>query len=108
MHWFFLVLAILTEVSGTTSMKLSEGFTKLTPSIMTFVFYGITLVFLTLAIKKIDVSVVYATWAGVGIALVATIGMFWFKEPFSITKLLSLGAITLGVIGLNLSSGVQS
>ncbi len=107
MHWFFLLFAILSEVSGTTSMKLSEGFTKLAPSIMAFVFYGITLASLTMALKKIDVSVVYATWSGLGIAIVSIIGVLWFKEPMNTAKLISLVVIALGVIGLNLSSGVQ-
>ena len=107
MHWLYLLFAILSEVSGTTSMKLSQGFTRLVPSILTFVFYGLTLGSLTLALKKIDVSVAYATWSGLGIAIVSTIGVLWFKEPVNAVKIISLGVIALGVIGLNLSGGAH-
>lgn len=105
-HWLALAAAILLEVSGTVSMKLSAGFTKLVPSVLIFVFYSASFSALTLALKKIDVSVAYAVWAGVGTALIAAIGVLYFKEPASFLKALSLVLIIAGVIGLNLS-GVQ-
>ena len=107
MIWLYLVLAILLEVSGTTCMKLSQGFTKLVPSILLFVFYTLSMGMLTLALKKIDVSVAYAVWSGVGTALIATIGVLWFKEPATALKLISIGLIILGVVGLNLSGGAH-
>ena len=103
MTWLYLVLAILLEVSGTTCMKLSEGFTRMVPSILLIVFYTLSFGMLTLALKKIDVSVAYAIWSGVGTALIATIGVLWFKEPATAMKLISLGLIIIGVVGLNLS-----
>jgi small multidrug resistance pump len=107
MMWLYLVLAILLEVSGTTCMKLSEGFTKLVPSILLFVFYSLSFGMLTLALKRIDVSVAYAVWSGVGTALIATIGVLWFKEPITALKLISLALIIGGVVGLNLSGGTH-
>lgn len=107
MTWLYLVLAILLEVSGTTCMKLSEGFTRMVPSILLVVFYTLSLGMLTLALKKIDVSVAYAIWSGVGTALIATIGVLWFKEPATALKLISLGLIIIGVVGLNLSGGAH-
>jgi small multidrug resistance pump len=107
MTWLYLVLAILLEVSGTTCMKLSEGFTRVVPSILLFVFYTLSFSMLTLALKRIDVSVAYAVWSGVGTALIATIGVLWFKEPATALKLVSLGLIILGVIGLNMSGGTH-
>ena len=107
MNWLYLVLAILLEVSGTTCMKLSEGFTKAVPSILLFVFYTLSLGMLTLALKRIDVSVAYAVWSGVGTALIATIGVLWFKEPATALKLISLALIVGGVVGLNLSGGAH-
>ena len=101
MHWFFLAGAILFEVAGTTSMKLSHGFTKLTPSILIFVFYVISFVCLTYAVKKIDMSVSYAIWSGVGTALIAMIGVYYFKESMTVLKFFSIILIILGVIGLN-------
>ena len=107
MTWVYLGLAILLEVSGTTCMKLSEGFTKTVPSILLFVFYTLSFGMLTLALKKLDVSIAYAVWSGVGTALIATIGVLWFKEPATAIKLVSLGLIILGVVGLNLSGGTH-
>ena len=107
MTWLYLILAILLEVSGTTCMKLSQGFTKVVPSILLFVFYTLSFSMLTLALKRIDVSIAYAVWSGVGTALIATIGVLWFKEPATAVKLVSLGLIILGVVGLNLSGGTH-
>jgi small multidrug resistance pump len=105
MSWFYLVLAIVLEVSGTTSMKLSQGFTKILPSVLIFLFYGLSLSALTLALRSIDVSVAYAVWSGLGTALIATVGVLWLKEPLNTLKVVSLVLIIIGVIGLNLSDG---
>lgn len=105
MGWVYLVFAILTEVAGTTSMKVSQGFTRLVPSVFIFVFYGFSLVLLTLSLRKIDVSVAYAVWSGMGTALIATIGILWFSEPMTAIKLVSLALIIIGVLGLNLGGG---
>ncbi|GMA63828.1 multidrug efflux SMR transporter [Alicyclobacillus fastidiosus] len=104
MAWIYLFFGILAEVCGTTSMKLSRGFSKLTPSIALFVFYGLSLILVNLALKRLEVSVAYAVWSAVGTAIMATIGVLYFKEPFSALKVASLVLIVLGVVGLNLSS----
>ena len=104
MHWLYLLLAIVLEVTGTTCMKLSAGFTKTLPSVLMFVFYILSFSALTLALKKVDVSVAYAIWSGMGTALIATIGILWFNEPLTMIKLISLALIIIGVIGLNLDS----
>jgi small multidrug resistance pump len=101
--WLFLVSAIALEVAGTTSMKLSQGFTRLVPSVLLFVCYAASFVALTLALKKIEVSVAYAVWAGMGTALVAAIGIVYFREELTALKLVSLLFIIVGVVGLNLS-----
>lgn len=101
--WLYLVGAIAFEVAGTTCMKLSEGFARLVPSILIFVFYALSFTALTIAIKTIDVSVVYAIWSGIGTALIATIGILYFKESVTILKFASIGLIIIGVVGLNLS-----
>jgi small multidrug resistance pump len=106
MSWLYLVLAIVLEVSGTTSMKLSQGFTKILPSVLMFLCYGLSLSALTFALKKIDVSVAYAVWSGLGTALIASVGVLWFREPLNALKIISLLLIIMGVIGLNLGGGV--
>ena len=106
-YWLYLAIAIVLEVIGTTSMKLSEGFTKIIPSILMFVFYLASLAVLTLALKKIDVSVAYAVWAGLGTALIASIGIVYFHESATLLKLISILLIIAGVVGLHLSGAEQ-
>jgi len=106
-HWFILAGAIALEVAGTTSMKLSEGFTKLVPSVLLFVFYAASFVALTFALKKIEVSVAYAVWSGVGTALIAAIGILYFREAATVLKFISILLIIVGVVGLNLSGAKQ-
>ena len=104
MYWFYLALAIVFEVLGTTSMKLSEGFSKIVPSVAMMLFYILSLAALTMALKKIEMSVAYAIWAGVGTALITAIGLFLFKEELSLLKIVSILFIIAGVVGLHLSS----
>jgi len=108
MSWLYLFLAILMEVSGTTCMKISEGFTRVLPSVLIFIFYGLSITFLTLTLKKIEVSVAYAVWSAVGTALIASIGILWFRETLSLLKVGSLALIILGVVGLHLSQGQEA
>lgn len=105
MSWFLLVTAILFEVSGTTCMKLSYGFTRRLPTILMFVFYALGFVPLNLALKRINISVAYAIWSGIGTAIITTIGILWFKEPVNALKLISIALIIIGLVGLNLSGG---
>jgi small multidrug resistance pump len=102
--WLLLLGAIVLEVAGTTSMKLSNGFTKPVPSVLIFVFYAMSFILLTLALKHINVSIAYAVWASMGTALIAVIGMVYFAEPMTGLKLVCVGLIILGVAGLNLAS----
>ncbi len=102
MTWFYLLMAILFEVCGTTAMKLSDGFERMWSSVAVFVFYGLSLTALTFAIKKIDISIAYAIWSGLGTALIAVIGIYWFREPVTAIKIGSIALIIAGVVGLNL------
>lgn len=104
MSWIFLISAICMEVCGTTCMKLSDGFTKLLPSVLIFVFYALSFILMTLAVRKLDLSLTYAIWSGVGTFLIALIGLFWFKEPLSILKVVSMMLVIAGVVGLNLTN----
>jgi len=102
MSWIMLIAAICMEVCGTTCMKLSEGFTRLIPSILIFVFYAVAFILMTFAVKKLDLSLTYAIWSGVGTFLVALIGIFWFKEPLTVLKAASMALVIAGIVGLNL------
>jgi small multidrug resistance pump len=103
MSWYYLFAAILCEVCGTTCMKLSDGFTKRTPSTLMWIFYVFSFIGLTYAVKRLDISMVYAIWSGLGTALIAAIGIFWFQESVGLLKLASLALIIIGIVGLNLS-----
>ncbi len=99
--WIYLMLAVILEAAGTIYMKFSDGFTKMVPSILMLIFYGISFLFLNLAIKKLDVSTAYAIFSGLGIALVAIGGIFFFKDPITIFKVTAIFLIVMGVIILN-------
>lgn len=107
MHWIHLTLAILFEVAGTTCMKLSDGFTRTVPAVLMGVFYCASFIFLTLALKRIDVSVAYAVWSGIGVALIASIGVLYFGEPVTMLKVTGMVAIIGGVVALNLAGRSQ-
>ena len=100
--WIYLAGAIVLEVAGTTNMKLSHGFSRLLPSVLLFVFYALAFIGLTVALKRLDLSIAYAIWAGVGTILTALIGFVLFKEPVTVWKVISIALIIVGVIGLEL------
>lgn len=99
-----LTLAIIFEVLGTTCMKLSHGFHDLLPSIGIFISYAISFASLSLCLKKMDISLAYAIWAGLGSVLITLVGIVLFQETISTFKIVCLSLIILGVIGINLSS----
>lgn len=107
MSWAYLLVAIITEVSGTTSVKLSHGFTRLWPSVLIFVFYGISLAASSVALKKIDISVAYVAWSGLGTMLVVLVGALMFKEPLNAMKIFYIALIIAGVVGLNFSGAAR-
>lgn len=104
MSWAYLLVSIVGEVIATTMMKLSEGFSKPIPSIITAVGYGIAFYFLSLALKSIPVSVAYAIWAGAGIVLISAIGYFYFKQSFDFPGIVGIILILAGVATINIFS----
>lgn len=106
--WLFLGLAILLELSGTLCLKLSEGFSRLWPSILMFLFYGVSFTCLNFALRYMDMSVAYATWSGIGIVLISAAGVWFFHERLSMTSMLWMFVIVAGVVGLNMSSKAHS
>ena len=108
MRWVLLSIGILTELGGSTCMKLSNGFTNLYASILTFVFWGISFSVFIFALKHFNLSFAYAIWAGLGILLVSAVGMVYFKEPVNTMKIISILVIVAGVVMLNLSEYASS
>ncbi|KOR30473.1 membrane protein [Achromatium sp. WMS2] len=106
--WLVLSGAIMFEVAGTTCMRLSEGFTKLVPSLLIFVFYALSFSLNTMTVRTLGLSIVYAVWAGVGTILTSIIGYWYFKEPATAMKLASTSLIMVGIMGLYLSSHLST
>jgi small multidrug resistance pump len=104
LHWLCLAGAIALEIAGTISMKLSLGFTRTLPSVLIFVFYAGSFTLMTVAVKKIDVSVSYAIWSGVGTTAIALIGVYWFRESLTAMQVASIVLIVTGVIGLRVGA----
>jgi small multidrug resistance pump len=101
-NWILLLVAIAFEVGGTTSMKLSRGFTRLIPTLFMFLSYGTGITLMNLVLRRMDLSLVYAVWSGLGTAAIALIGMIWFHEPANAIRIGSILLIILGVVGLNI------
>lgn len=102
MSWAYLFAAILFEVAGTMSMKFAAGFTRLLPSVMVFACYAVALALVTLALRKIEISVAYTIWSGVGTALVAIIGIVYFGEEVTPLKVACIFCILAAVVGLRM------
>lgn len=99
----FLMGAIVFEVTGTTMLNLSNGFTNITPTVIMFICFGMSFIFLIGALKTIPLSIAYSVWAGLGTAGAGLIGVFIFNEHLSAVNILGLCVIILGVIVMNLS-----
>ncbi|MGB3306219.1 MAG: multidrug efflux SMR transporter [Thermomicrobiales bacterium] len=97
-----LAIAIAAEIVATTSLKQSDGFSKLWPSVVTIIGYVIAFWLVGQALKTIPVSVAYAIWSGVGTAVVAAIGMAFLGESVSVMKVGGIAMIVAGVVALNL------
>ena len=98
-----LTIAILAEVAGTVALKYTDGFTNLGPSALVVAGYGLSFWMLALVLRDLPIGLTYAVWAAVGTALIAAIGIFAFGEPATTMKLLSLGLIIAGTVGLNVA-----
>jgi len=107
-QWFFLAVAIIAEVIGTSALKASDGFTRLVPSVVVVVGYLTAFYMLALTLKSIPIGVAYAIWAGVGVALVALIGWVFFGQKLDLAAFIGIGFILVGVMILNLFSSTTS
>lgn len=104
MAWFLLVVAGLLEVGWAIGLKYTEGFTRPWPSVFTLAAMVLSVVLLGIAMKTLPVGTSYAVWVGVGAVGTAILGMVLFGEPASAGRLVSLGLIVAGIVGLKLAS----
>ena len=105
-NWLFLAIAITAEVVATSSLKASDGFTKLWPSIFVIIGYAIAFYFLSLALKVIPVGIAYAIWAGLGIVLISLVGWVILGQTLDIASMVGMTLIIAGVIIINVFSKV--
>jgi quaternary ammonium compound-resistance protein SugE len=104
MAWVYLVLAGLLEIGWMAGMKLSDGFSRLLPSALTVVAMVASFALLLLAIRTIPMGTAYAVWTGIGAAGAAVAGILWFHEPADLARLLCVGLVVAGVVGLKLTA----
>lgn len=102
MYNVFLAISIVTELIATTFLKYTEGFTKLWPSVITILAYGICFYCFSRALEHINLSFAYALWSGLGIVVSTMISVFLFKESITFGGLIGIVLIIVGVVILNL------
>lgn len=103
-NWAFLFLAIVSETIATSTLKSSEGFSRLWPSVITVVGYVVAFYFLSLTLRTIPVGIAYAIWSGVGVVLITLVGWFIFGQKLDAPALIGMGLIVCGVLMMNLFS----
>ena len=104
MAWFYLVLAGVLEVVWAVGLKYSEGFSRLWPSVVTGVAMAASFWLLAAALKHIPLGTGYGVWVGMGAVGTAFVGMWLFKEPATAARLVCVGLIVAGIIGLKLAT----
>lgn len=104
MAWVYLAIAILSEVVGTLALKISDGFSHVTASIVCVIAYGIAFYCLSLVVKSVPVGIAYAIWAGAGIVLITLLSALWFKQIPDMAAVLGMVLIIAGVLVINLFS----
>jgi small multidrug resistance pump len=103
-NYVYLTIAVVFEVIATTALKETQGFTRLGPSLVTMVGYGLAFYFLSLPLRLMPVGIVYALWCGAGIILVTAIGWVWFRQALDLPALIGMVLIMAGVAVINLFS----
>jgi len=101
--WVFLLLAGFFEICFTVSLKFSQGFTRLIPSIITVIFIVLSFFAVSQSMKIIPIGTAYAVWAGIGAAGTVVCGILFFGDSYHIIRLISIFLIIVGIIGLKLA-----
>lgn len=98
--------AVVSEVTATTALKFSEGFTKLIPSLIVVAGYGLSFYLLSLSLKAIPIGTAYALWSGIGIVLTVIIGAVLWREQMDWARGIGIALIIIGILVINLFSKV--
>ena len=105
--YIVLFLAIIFEVIGTMLLPVSQNFTKLLPSSILLLSYGVSFYFLAIVTQKLPLSVVYATWSGMGVFTVALLSYIFYKQTLSWQSIVGLFLIVVGVTIVNIYKSVN-
>jgi len=104
MAWTVLILAGLLEIGWAVGLKYTDGFTRLLPSALTIVAMAGSMWLLALALRTIPIGTAYAVWTGIGAVGTAALGIMLFAEPATAVRLMSIGLILAGIVGLKLAA----
>jgi quaternary ammonium compound-resistance protein SugE len=104
MNWVYLFFAGLFEIGWAIGLKYTHGFTKLVPTTLTVASMIISLGLLGLALKTLPVGTAYAVWTGIGAVGTATLGIYLLGEPATVGRLVCIGLIVAGIVGLKVVS----
>lgn len=104
MDWIILIIAGIFEIVWATGLKFTEGFTRLWPTTGTLAAMAVSMVLLAQALKTIPVGTGYAVWTGIGAAGTAIMGMMFFEESRNAMRLVYIGLIIVGILGIKLNS----
>jgi quaternary ammonium compound-resistance protein SugE len=102
--WLYLLLAGICEIGLAISLKYTENFTRFWPTLIMIACMAVSFFFLSLSLNQIPIGTSYAIWTGIGAAGTALIGICWFEESADWPRLVCLGLIVLGMVGLKLTS----
>lgn len=102
MAWFELLIGSVLEIGWAVSLKYTEGFTRLIPSILVAVGILVSFLLVARAAREIPIGTAYGVFVGIGAAGTGLLGIFLFDEPAGLMRILSLGAVVCGVVGLKL------
>ena len=105
MAWVYLLFAGLFEIGWAIGLKYTEGFSRLWPSVATLAAMAVSIVLLAMAVKQLPIGTAYAVWTGIGAVGAVILGMVLFHDPATPVRLLCVGLILLGIIGLKLTAG---
>ena len=105
--WSLLLLAIAAEVIGTSCLKLSDGFSRLWPSVVVLLAYSTSMLLLSRVVQTIPLGITYALWSGIGIVAIVLVGVFVYRQIPTPTQLTGMALITAGVVMVNITGQLK-
>jgi len=108
LHYLYLLAAVAFETIGTSALHASQQFSRLGPSVLVVISYGLSFYLLSLTLKYMPVGIMYAMWSGLGIVLIALIGWLVFAQKLDLPAILGMGLILAGIVVIQVFSATAS